>query len=125
MAALTKGAALYSFLNSIMTAYAESEVPKGAVLPYLTYEFATGAWGDGEIPVTVNMYFYTDSEKEPNAKAQELSEKISMGGVMLSYTGGAIWLKRGSPFCQSMYDETDPQIKRRYINLSAEFISEN
>ena len=121
----TKGAALYSFLNSIMTAYAVSEVPKDAILPYLTYEFATGAWGDGEIPITVTMYFYTDSEAVPNAKAQELSEAIGMGGKILPYSGGAIWLKRGSPFCQSMYEDADHNMKSRYINLSAEFFSEN
>ena len=125
MGTLTKGKALNGFLSSIMTAYAESEVPKDASLPYLTYEFASGAWGDGEIPITVNMYFYTDSEAVPNAKAQELSEAIGLGGVILPYEGGALWLKRGSPFCQSMYDDTEHQIKRRYINLSAEFISEN
>ena len=124
-ASVTKGAALCTFLNGIMKAYAESEVPNDAVLPYMTYELAIGAFGDEEIPITVNMYFHTDSEAIPNAKAQELSDAIGLGGIMLPYDGGALWLKRGSPFCQSMYDDADHHTKRRYINLSAEFISEN
>ena len=39
--------------------------------------------------------------------------------------GGYIWLKRGSPFCQSLKYEDDNSIKRRYINLTAEYLTLN
>ena len=51
---MTKGAALQSFFDSIMTSYAASSVPDDATLPYLTYDFITSAWDGGEVGLTVN-----------------------------------------------------------------------
>ena len=122
---MTKGAALQSFFASIMTAYPATAVPDDAEYPYLTYDAPFAAWGDGETAVTVNMWFYTASEAAPNAAAQRLSEAIGRGGVFLACDDGAIWLKRGSPWCQSVRDDNDASIKRRYINISAEFLTTN
>ena len=122
---MTKGAALQSFFDSIMTSYEESAVPDDATLPYLTYELITSAWDGGEIGLTVNLWFYTTSEAVPNAKAQELSDAIGYGGVTLPCDGGFIWLKRGSPWCQNIQDDTDKNIKRRYINVTAEYMTLN
>ena len=122
---MTKGEAIYSFFSSLMTAYAATEVPEAVTFPYLTYELTTGAWGDGESNITVNMWFNTDSEAVPNAKAEELAAAIGYGGKMLKYTGGALWLKRGSPWCQSLSDTENKNIKRRYINITVEYISIN
>ena len=71
------------------------------------------------------MWFYTTSEAIPNAKVQELSDVIGYGGITIPCDGGFIWLKRGSPWCQSMRDESDPMIKRRYINVIAEYFTLN
>ena len=122
---MTKGAALQSFFDGIMTSYAASAVPDNATLPYLTYELITSAWDGGEVGVTVNLWFYTTSEAVPNAKAQELSDAIGYGGVTLPCDDGFIWLKRGSPWCQNLQDDTDPNIKRRYINVTAEYLTLN
>lgn len=119
---MTKAAALYQFFSSFeMPAYAASAVPEDVPFPYLTYELTTGAWGDGEAGLTVNLWFHTTSEAVPNAKADEISRAIGLGGVQLACDGGVIWLKRGSPWCQSLTDSTDKSIKRRYINVSAEY----
>lgn len=120
---MTKGAALQSFFDGIMTAYAASAVPDDATLPYLTYDLITSAWGDGEVGLTVNMWFRTTSEKEPNAAVDKLSKAIGLGGVQLPCDDGIIWLKRGSPWAQSLTDETDKTIKRRYINVTAEYLT--
>ena len=122
---MTKGAALQSFFDSIMTSYAASSVPENATLPYLTYELITSAWDGGEVGLTVNLWFCTTSEAVPNAKAQELSDSIGYGGVTLPCDGGFIWLKRGSPWCQNLQDDTDKNIKRRYINVTAEYLTLN
>ena len=122
---MTKGAALQSFFESIMPAYAETSVPDDAAFPYLTYQLALNAWDNGETALSINMWFYTNSEAVPNAKTQELSDAIGYGGVTLPCDGGFIWLKRGSPWCQSMRDENDPMIKRRYINVIAEYFTLN
>ena len=122
---MTKGAALQSFFDSIMTSYAASSVPENATLPYLTYELITSAWDGGEVGLTVNMWFRTTSEKEPNAAVDKLSNAIGLGGVFLHCDDGVIWLKRGSPWAQSLTDETDKTIKRRYINVTAEYLTLN
>ena len=122
---MTKGAALQSFFDSIMTSYAASSVPESAILPYLTYDFITSAWDGGEVGLTVNMWFRTTSEKEPNAAVDKLSKAIGLGGVQIPCDEGVIWLKRGSPWAQSLTDETDKTIKRRYINVTAEYLTIN
>lgn len=123
---MTKAAALYQFFSGFgMPAYAASSVPDDVVFPYLTYELTTSAWDGGEVGLTVNLWFYTTSEAVPNAKAQELSDAIGYGGVTLPCDGGFIWLKRGSPWCQSLRDDTDKNIKRRYINVTAEYMTLN
>ena len=122
---MTKGAALQAFFDGIMTSYAASAVPDNATLPYLTYELITSAWGGGEVGLTVNMWFRTTSEKEPNAAVDKLSKAIGLGGVFLHCDDGVIWLKRGSPWAQSLTDATDKTIKRRYINVTAEYLTLN
>ena len=122
---MTKGAALQAFFSQFMDAYAASAVPEDVNFPYLTYELITSAWDGGEVGLTVNLWFYTTSEAVPNAKAQELSDAIGYGGVTLPCDGGFIWLKRGSPWCQNLQDDTDKNIKRRYINVTAEYLTLN
>ena len=122
---MTKGAALQSFFDGIMTSFAASAVPDDATLPYLTYELITNAWDGGEVGLAVNMWFRTTSEKEPNAAVDKLSKAIGLGGVFLHCDDGVIWLKRGSPWAQSLTDETDKTIKRRYINVTAEYLTLN
>lgn len=123
---MTKAAALYQFFSSFdMPAYPVTNVPDDVIFPYLTYELATSAWEGGEVGLTVNLWFHTTSEAVPNAKAEELSAAIGLGGKILRCDGGAIWLKRGSPWCQSLLDDTDKGIKRRYLNISAEYLTQN
>ena len=122
---MTKGAALQAFFSQFMDAYAASAVPDDANKPYMTYELITSAWDGGEVGLTVNMWFETTSEAVPNAKAQELSDAIGYGGVTIPCDGGFIWLKRGSPWCQNLQDDTDKNIKRRYINVTAEYLTLN
>lgn len=121
---MTKGKALHGFFSNFgMSAYAASAVPDDVVLPYLTYELVTSAWEEGEVSITVNLWFHTESEAEPNAKVSEMSAAIGMGGVLLGCDGGAIWLKRGSPWCQSLSDAASKDIKRRYLNITAEYLT--
>ena len=123
---MTKGAALYRFFSGFgMTAYASASVPDDVEFPYLTYDLVTSAWESDLVSLTVNLWYYTESEAEPNAKAREISEALGMGGRVLPCDGGYIWLKRGSPWCQSLSDETDKNIKRRYLNITAEYLTQN
>ena len=120
---MTKAAAIYQFWNSFgLTAYEENTVPTDATFPYITYQLVTDSF-DREIPLTVSIWYRSESWTAINAKTEEISQEISRGGKILSCDGGAIWLKRGQPFAQNMGDESDNLIKRKYINITAEFMT--
>lgn len=108
-----------------MRFYSSTSVPDDVVFPYGTYELITSAWSEEPVGLTVNLWFYTTSEATPNAKAQALSEAIGRGGVNIPCDGGYIKLLRGAPWCQSLTDETSKTIKRRYINVTAQYYTEN
>ena len=120
---MTKAAAIYQFWNSFgMTAYEENTVPTDAVFPYITYQLVTDCF-DREIQLTASLWYRSESWTGINAKTEEISQKISRGGKIISCDGGAIWLKRGQPFAQNMGDESDSLIKRKYLNITAEFMT--
>ena len=120
---MTKAAAIYQFWNSFgLTAYEENTVPTDATFPYITYQLATGSF-DREIPLTASLWYRSESWTSINAKTEEISQKISRGGKIIPCDDGAIWLKRGQPFAQNMGDESDDLIKRKYLNITAEFIT--
>ena len=122
--AVTKAAALDKFFSSFgLPAYERSRVPADAEYPYLCYDQAFAALEEGEVSLTVDLYFYTDDNKAPNALAELIGSTIGRGGIQLPCDAGSIWLKRGSPFCQPMRDHADDRINRRYINITAEFIT--
>lgn len=120
---MTKAAAIYQFWSSFgLTAYEENTVPTDAAFPYITYQLVTDSF-DREIPLTASIWYRSESWTDINAKTEEISQKISRGGKIIPCDGGAIWLKRGHPFAQSMGDESDDLIKRKYLNITAEFMT--
>ena len=120
---MTKAAAMYQFWNSFgLTAYEENTVPTDATFPYITYQLVTDSF-DREIPLTASLWYRSESWTGINAKTEEISQKISRGGKIISCDDGAIWLKRGQPLAQNMGDESDDLIKRKYLNITAEFLT--
>lgn len=121
---MTPEAAIFSLLGELgVPAYAATSVPDDAEYPYTTVEMAVGSFRDGEVSLPVGLWYYGDSESEPNAGARALAAVVGPGGRVLPCDGGAVWVKRGTPFSQSMGDAADDKIKRRYVNLTAEFIT--
>lgn len=121
---MTPEAAIFSLLGELgVPAYATTSVPDNAEYPYATVEMVVGSFWDGEVSLPVSLWYYGDSESEPNAGARALAVAVGPGGRVLPCDGGAVWVKRGSPFSQSMGDTADDKIKRRHINLTAEFIT--
>ena len=120
---MTKAAAIYQFWSGFgLTAYEENTVPTDADFPYITYQLVTDSF-DREIPLTASIWYRSESWVDINAKTEEISKTISRGGKIIPCDGGAIWLKRGQPFAQSMGDESDDLIKRKYLNITAEFLT--
>lgn len=122
---MTPEAAIYAFLSSFaIPAYASSSVPDQAAFPYITYDLVLGEWGQPEVNMPVNVWYRTDSEALPNAKVREIGERIGMGGVLLHCDGGALWLKKGSPWAQAVTVEgEDEKVKRRYVNINIEYLT--
>lgn len=121
---MTKAEALHSFMSSFgLTAY-PNEAETGAAFPYLVYEQMLGAFDDGSMPLVVNLWYYGDSYLPIVRKAQDISEQIG-GGVFVECDGGAILIQRGSPFSQPQSDAADDRIKGRYINLTAEYLTQD
>lgn len=123
---MTKEAALHAFYSSFgLKAYEENAVPTGddaPDFPYLTYSVSSDSIGT-DVALTASLWYRGTSWVQANAKAEEISRRIGRGGKILPCDGGAIWLRRGTPFAQSMGDESDDQIKRKYINITAEFLT--
>lgn len=128
---MTKDKVLYAFFSGFgLPAYVSTSTPEDAEFPRLTYDpvfnsFDFSGNNMGQVAVAVNLWYRTESEAIPNAKAQEISDAIGQSGQVLPCDGGYIWVKRGSPFCQNLADDSDPDIKRRYINLTLEYLTMN
>lgn len=139
---MTKEEALYQFFNRVprltryengelgvapdadcIPAYASTSVPDDAQLPYITYTVLTAAFGEPSCSLTVNIWCRTTSEAEPNAYAREMGKIVPRGGTLVACDDGGIWIRRGSPWCISYNDDTDSNIKRRYFNVTAEYLT--
>ena len=127
---MTKEQSLYEFWNSFgIQAFEENSVPTGEEapkFPYITYQVVIDSF-DNQVQLTASLW---DRDKsgysallENSKKAEEISQIIGRGGKILKCDNGRIWLKRGTPFSQNMGDDTDNLIKRKYLNITAEFFT--
>lgn len=120
---MTKAAAIYQFWSSFgLTAYEENTVPTDAVFPYVTYQLVTDSF-DREVTAAASLWYRSEIWTAINAKTEEISAHIGLGGKIIKCDGGRIWIKRGQPFAQNMGDESDDLIKRKYLNLTTEFLT--
>lgn len=124
---MTPEAAMYRFLSGFgMPAYAEASVPEqdGPLwegFPYLTYSTVMPDLFE-ERNMTVNLWYRTESEAQPNAKVREIGQAIPQRAkVPIACDGGAILISRGSPWAQSVTVEgEDTMVKRRLLNVTVE-----
>ena len=124
---MTKAGALYNFFSSFgIEAYEETLVPTGdeaPKFPYLTYPLITDSF-DREVILPFSLWYRSEASLLTlNTKTEEISQRIGRGGIFLNCDGGKIWIKRGSPFAQTMGDPNDNTIKRKLINITAEFLT--
>lgn len=122
----TKAATIYDFWNSFeMPAYEENSVPTGEdapKFPYITYQLVTDSFGN-EVAMSASIWYRDTSWLEANAKTDEVSQRIGRKGAVLDCDGGKVRIKRGTPFAQNMSDESDNLIKRKYLNITAEYLT--
>ena len=130
---MTKAAAIYQFWNSFgIKAYEENTLidadeegnPVEPTFPYITYQLVTDSF-DRDVSATASLWYRGEGWVDINAKTEEISAHIGLGGKIIKCDGGRIWIKRGQPFAQNMGDESDDLIKRKYLNLTFEFMTAN
>lgn len=115
-----KWTALHAFWNRFgIPAYDENTVPENAELPYITYEGQVSSF-DEIVFTTASIWYKSNSWAEISRKAEEISDYIG-GGAGEPYDGGRLWVTRGAPFAQRMSDESDTQIRRVIIQITAEY----
>lgn len=121
---MTETAALLNFFSGFgLDAYPNTAVPDNTLLPYLTYEVERSSLGKGEVYITVQLWYKTDSEAVPNAKVDEIAKAIGRGGNIIDCDSGAIWIKKGSPWCINANAENDNTIKLRQLNVTLEYLT--
>lgn len=120
---MDKAQSLHAFWSGFnLPAYDESSVPDSAVMPYITYNVATDSL-DSVLPLHGNLWYRSTAWDAISQKAEEIAEALGSGGYMIEkIDGGYVWLQKGKPFAQRMTDE-DEQVRRIYINVTAEFLT--
>lgn len=103
-----------------LPAYDETAVPDDAQLPYITYEARFDGF-NRTIMGSASIWYYGTSLAEVSEKALQISDRLGLGGGVVPYDGGVLWIKKASPFAQRMTDPND-MIKRMVLNLQYEFL---
>lgn len=118
---MTADKALHQFFNSFgVPAFPETAVPDKQEMPYITYSFATAEFDDLPVGLVANIWYKTESEAVPTAKAREIMDAIGRGGCTVPVDVGYIWLYMGSPALRAVPDEEN-SVKRRVLNITAEY----
>lgn len=114
--------ALQQFWSSFgPKAYDESTVPDDVKFDYITYDVVLGDI-TSEVPMNASIWTRSNSWVSAVNYEKLISKRLGLGGVMIHTDEGAIWIKKGSPFSQRVADP-DKSIRRIYINVTCEFIS--
>lgn len=117
---MTQEAAQQRFWESFgIPAYPNTAVPKNPQLPYLTYQQMSGYWNE-EVSPTVQLWYYSESEAEPNEKAREIGNAIGFG-VTISCDDGIIHIQRGEPWRVAANAQEDSALKLRQLNVRMQF----
>ena len=119
---MTKEQAYHNFLSGFTwKAYDKNTVPDDATLPRITYSFSDAEFGD-PVAMSISVWDRSTSWDGVTAMKDRIYNAIGLGGKLIPFDGGRIWVKRGQPFSQRMADEND-SIRRIYINVEVEYLT--
>lgn len=127
---MDKAQALHSFWSGFgwtaideQSAYDESTIEDlGVTDKYITYEVGTGNIGD-PIALSASLWHRSTSWETISKKADEIAAYIGYSGRVLPVDGGYLWVKLGSPFARRMPVDADYDMRRIYLNISADFLT--
>ena len=121
---MDKAQAIHQFWSGFgLPAYDENTVDEDAEFPYITYSVATGSIEDF-ILLTASLWYRSTSWAAISRKADEIAQAITdMNPPAIKIDGGRVYLSKGSPFAQRMAEESDDSVRRIYMNVYAEFLT--
>ena len=117
--------ALDNWWNSFQwNAFEENTVPDDALSTYGHYLTYTAGTSEFERPMMLSVSAWERSTSWAGTvnKASEIEAAIGLGGTVIPFDGGMIWMKRGVPFSQRMSDEDDT-VRRVYMNIEVEYFT--
>lgn len=121
---MDKEQALQNFWSSFgIPAYDEYTVPDDATMPYITYSVATGSL-DNMVGLTATIWYKSTSWREITRLKNRIAESIGVGGKRIKLDNGYAWLCRGNTFAQRI-PSTDDRVRAYYLQLNAEFLTED
>ena len=113
--------ALNQFWNSFdVPAYDSSTVPEGATYPRITYDVTVNDFGT-PTSLFASIWDKSTSWGRITGTTHRIDSRLSEGGQMVLFDGGALWIKKGNPFLQRMGDPDDT-IRRIIINVEVEYL---
>lgn len=120
---MDKAQAIHDFWSGFdLPAYDESSVPDNAVMPYITYNVVTDGL-DSVLPLHGSLWYRTTSWESISKKAEDIAQALGENGYLIKkIDDGYVWMQKGRPFAQRMTDE-DEQVRRIYVNVTAEFLT--
>lgn len=108
--------AIYSFFSGFgLPAYAESNVPDEATLPYITYQQINPSWSSGA-PFYARVWYRSESFVDINATVDAIEDAIGEG-ISLTTQTGAVYINKGDPFCQYQDMAGDTTLKCAYLSM--------
>ena len=109
-----------SFVNG--KAYLQNDVPDNAGFPRITYSLPVGEFDSFVMMADASIWDQSNSWKNILLKTDEIYEAVGLGGILIPYNDGKIWVKRGVPFSQPMDDE-DITIRRILLSFEIEYLT--
>lgn len=119
-----KEEAIHQFWSGFgLPAYDMTTVDEDAEMPYITYDVSTGSIGDF-ILLTASLWYRSTSWTAITAKAHEIEEYLTtMSPPAIKIDGGRAYFVKGAPFSQRMSEESDDSVRRIYLQVNAEFLT--
>lgn len=129
---MDKDIVLHNFWAQFAPAYDENSVPDnkdiirihGSAYPRITYDLVLDD-SINECAMSASIWDRSSSWEGVTEIFESINDTLSNGGVILPYQGGGMWIKKASPWAQRMGDSSDDSIKRIFLNISVEYISNN
>lgn len=104
-------------------AYDENSVPDDVVMPYISYSAQVGSLDD-VLLLVASVWDRSTSWRFVSNKVDQIARYVGEHGhIVLSVDNGLLWVTQGDPFAQRMNDPSDDSVRRIYITLNAEFLT--